>query len=531
MSDRISLQPRTGKAVTVAGGGVGGPKLHLPLDLLQDINRRLQILFAIVLAITVLQIFYTELSQAPINRSIRYTTIGLESGVTIIAWLAVRWGKLTPRQLLMFGLAYEVYMAMSIAVSTVEVTWVNRPMFLWSPVAVWILLFPIIVPNGLRQTALASGLCALMEPFIAAVFAVIGVIAMPPVQAFVQNTWPNVLAALIAVAISRLVFRLGQKLAKARSMGSYELTEKLGAGGMGEVWQGKHRLLARSAAVKLIRPSALGRADEAAVERAFTRFEHEAQATAALKSPHTIEVYDFGLSRDGTFYYVMELLEGMDLATLVEEHGPQPPERVAHLLAQACHSLYEAHNQRLIHRDIKPANLFMCRYGEDLDFVKVLDFGLVKQRVVEGEASAGVTQEGMISGTPSFMPPEMALGSPKVDGRADIYALGCVAYALLTGKEVFDEPSTMAVLTAHIRETPPPLSERSPLDVSPEMEAVIMSCLEKKPEDRPQTARDLAHRLHALQFEQPWTQERAAEWWSSIAPKPVVQDEESAEQS
>jgi serine/threonine-protein kinase len=455
--------------------------------------------------------------------------VGLEFGVTIGAWLAVRWGKLTARQLLLFGLGYQVFMAMAIAVGSVEVTWVNRPLLVWSPVAVWILIFPIIVPNGLRQTALASGICALSEPLIAAIFAVVGVIAMPPVPAFVQNTWPNILAALIAIAISRLVFRLGEKLAKARSMGSYELTDKLGAGGMGEVWKGKHRLLARSAAVKLIRPSALGRADEAAVERAFTRFEHEAQATAALKSPHTIEVYDFGLSRDGTFYYVMELLEGMDLATLVEEHGPQPPERVAHLLAQACHSLYEAHNQQLIHRDIKPANLFMCRYGEDLDFVKVLDFGLVKQRVVEGEAAAGVTQEGMISGTPSFMPPEMALGSPKVDGRADIYALGCVGYALLTGKEVFDEQSTMAVLTAHIRETPPPLSERSPLDVPPDMEAVIMSCLEKKPEDRPQTARNLAHRLRAVQFEQPWTQERAAEWWSSIAPKPVVQNEESTE--
>ena len=232
-------------------------------------------------------------------------------------------------------------------------------------------------------------------------------------------------------------------------MGSYHLEDLLGKGGMGEVWKATHRFLARSAAVKLIMPSALGAKDEAAAQVTLRRFEREAQTTASLRSPHTIELYDFGVSRDGTFYYVMELLDGLDLQTLVAKHGPQPPERVVFLLRQACHSLYEAHKAGLVHRDIKPANIFMCRYGTDLDFVKVLDFGIVKREQMAGKEEAQLTAVGMISGTPAYLAPEMALAEGPTDGRADLYALGCVGYWLLTGQLVFDKANAMAMVVAH----------------------------------------------------------------------------------
>jgi eukaryotic-like serine/threonine-protein kinase len=502
--------------------------MDLPVDLLQDMARRLQFLFAIMLAISVLQILFVELSHAEVNKAIRYTTTAVNWAVTIAAFAVVRRGKLSPPRLMALGLAYEVFVALTIAIGTVESTWQARPMFVWSPVAVWILVFPIIVPSPTRHAAITSALSAAAEPVVAIAFALVGALEMPTAGEIARNTWPNVLAAAIAIASARMVYGLGQKLAKARAMGSYHLTEKLGAGGMGEVWRAKHRLLAREAAVKLIRASSWGSGDPESVTRAFQRFEQEAQATSQLHSPHTIGVYDFGQSRDGTFYYVMELLDGMDLATLVEHHGPQPPERLVYLLAQACHSLNEAHNRGLIHRDIKPANIFMCRYGDDLDFVKVLDFGLVKQRLTEGEVGPGVTREGMIAGTPTFMAPEMALGNP-VDGRADIYALGCVAYWLLTGEGVFKEASTMGVLTAHIRETPIPVSARSPLEVPTDLERVIMACLAKKPDERPQTAEELGNLLTAVPLSSVWTRQRAAEWWATNGPAPLGRKEVTPE--
>ena len=167
------------------------------------------------------------------------------------------------------------------------------------------------------------------------------------------------------------------------------------------------------------------------------RFEREAQATATLRSPHTIVVYDYGVAADGTFHYVMELLDGYSLQTLVARFGPLPPERAVHMLIQACHSLAEAHAAGMVHRDIKPANLFACRLGLEVDFVKVLDFGLVKTQWPRTHGGEDLTKEGAFTGTPAFMPPEVALGTHTVDGQTDLYALGCVAYWLLTGQKVF----------------------------------------------------------------------------------------------
>ena len=227
--------------------------------------------------------------------------------------------------------------------------------------------------------------------------------------------------------------------------------ERIGAGGMGEVWRAQHRLLARPAAIKLIRSSMLGESQRAR-EALVRRFEREARETAALGSTHTIDVYDFGVTEEGDFYYVMELLEGLSLERLVQEFGAVDPGRTVYLLRQVCHSLGEAHARGLVHRDVKPANIMVCRLGPDDDFVKVLDFGLVKHTAA-GQTVTMLSMEGTVVGTPGYMAPEIALGRADVDGRTDIYSLGCVAYYMLTGQPVFsgDTPVATASHTCRMR--------------------------------------------------------------------------------
>src|SRR5262245_24008926 len=220
-------------------------------------------------------------------------------------------------------------------------------------------------------------------------------------------------------------------------MGSYHLVELLGRGGMGEVWRGEHRLLKRPAAIKLVRPELLGANSDADSHDMLRRFEREAQATAALSSPHTIRLFDFGVTSDRTFYYVMELLAGRDLESLVREFGPVPADRALFLLRQACHSLADAHARGLVHRDVKPANIYTCRMGLEYDFVKVLDFGLVKFADRTAMQQTLMTAAHTTTGTPAYMAPELILGEADIDRRADVYALGCVAYYLLTGQLVF----------------------------------------------------------------------------------------------
>jgi serine/threonine-protein kinase len=309
------------------------------------------------------------------------------------------------------------------------------------------------------------------------------------------------------------VYELAAAASQGQEMGSYRLEELLGRGGMGEVWRASHRLLARGAAVKLIR------ADPGSDSRELLRrFEREARATAALRSPHTVNVYDYGTTEDGTFYYVMELLEGYDLETLVHRFGPLPPERAVFLLEQACHSLAEAHEGGLIHRDVKPANIYVCRYGIDSDFVKLLDFGLVKNPVAD--ANSSVTHAGVIAGTPGYMSPEMGLGSPDVDWRTDIYALGCVAYWLLTGHRVFEEGSPMQILMDHVQKKPDPPSSRVPGGLPAEIDRIVLACLEKDPNNRPQTAAELAAELRAVPRTEDWSEERARRWWLAHGTKP-----------
>ncbi len=303
-----------------------------------------------------------------------------------------------------------------------------------------------------------------------------------------------------------------------KTISHYKILDKLGEGGMGEVWLAKHQLLARPAAVKLIRQEVLvgGKSDEAFLKR----FQREARATANLHSPHTVELYDFGVTENGSFYYVMELLTGMDLGSMVEKFGPLSPERTVMLLRQACRSLSEAHGAGLVHRDIKPANLYACKLGPDYDFLKVLDFGMVKVPI--GEDATQLTAIGSSTGTPAFMAPELALGDVEVDGRADIYALGCVAYWLLTGMLLFEAKSPARMLIHHIQTRPKPPSEVSEVDIPKDLERVIMACLEKAPKERPSSVSELWSMLGEIKFDRPWDQNHAQRWWKLHRPDLVA---------
>jgi eukaryotic-like serine/threonine-protein kinase len=281
---------------------------------------------------------------------------------------------------------------------------------------------------------------------------------------------------------------------------------------MGEVWRARHRMLARPAAIKLIRPSFAGDAHAGVSEEAIRRFEREAQVIARLRSPHTVELFDFGRADDGAFYYVMELLEGLDGDSLLRRFGPTPPERAIHLLRQVCHSLSEAQSCGLVHRDIKPANIFLCRYGEEYDFVKVLDFGIVSAMRDVADTTAVQTRENAVRGTPAFIAPEQAMGAA-VDGRADIYAIGAVAYWLLTGKLVFTAETAMGLLLHHAKTPPTAPSARTDQQIPAALDDLVLSCLAKDPADRPQSARELSLRLASVDGASAWTQDRARQWW------------------
>jgi serine/threonine-protein kinase len=402
---------------------------------------------------------------------------------------------------------YEVLIALSVGM----LDWAyNTPIGL-SWMSIIILIFAAIIPAPPAKTLIVALLAASMDPVGALIWKAAGQQHVPGAGDVFLHAFPNYLCALIAPIISHIITGLGREVKKARAMGSYELESKIGSGGMGEVWRANHRFLARPAAIKLIRPEVLGAMTKQQREVLVERFRREAQAAAMLRSPHTIHLYDFGVTSDGTFYYVMELLDGMDLQTLVTKHGPLPPSRAIFLLQQACESLAEAHGRGLVHRDIKPANIQVCRMGEYCDWVKVLDFGLVKTVGGDG-VEPGLTAPNMLSGTPAYLSPESALGEA-VDHRSDIYALGCVAYWMLTGRYVFSGESALQIVARHTSAQPTAPSRHSKFDIPPKLDELVLGCLKKKPSDRPGTVRELGDWLGECQVETAWTSANARTWW------------------
>ena len=425
----------------------------------------------------------------------------------LLAWIASR-EMVSPERLLDWGLAFEVAQALFLSLNFHHIPPpTNYAPRGWTGVAVWILAYPLIIPNTRAKTLVATAAAAVMDPIGLLINAAIAERPIP------SSVWlqfgSTVVAAGTAIYVSGIIYQITLEAGKGNEMGAYNLEALLGRGGMGEVWRASHRLLARPAAIKLIRPDALGSDSR----EWLRRFEREAKATAGLHSPHTVDIYDFGTTEDGTFYYVMELLEGFDTETLVTEFGPLPPERAIFILVQACQSLAEAHQGGLIHRDVKPANIYVCRYGLEWDFVKILDFGLVKTAGLTDDRGRQLTVAGMIAGTPGYMSPEIGSGSPDVDWRADVYALGCVAYWLVTGQPVFEGTNPMQIVMAHIQKTPVPPSRRTAIQIPETLEQVILDCLRKDPNERPQTMQELAVRLGGVPLEDPWTEERARQWW------------------
>jgi len=329
----------------------------------------------------------------------------------------------------------------------------------------------------------------------------------------------NVLGSALATSEGSILEIGDHLLDNNLSVGSYSLIEQLGSGGMGQVWLARHRLLARPAAIKIVREAAVGTAGEDG-HALRQRFAREAQATAELQSPHTVQLFDFGVADTGGFYYVMERLRGMDLQRMVERHGPVPPERAIFLLKQACLSLSEAHGLGLVHRDIKPANLFVCRLGAEYDFLKVLDFGVVSRRQGR-ETMEAITVSGMVLGTPAFLAPELISGVRSFDGRADIYSLGCVAFWLLTGRPPFEGSDAMAVLMQHSNVAPLPPSTVSEVTIPAAMDALVLECLSKDTSLRPPTADVLWQRLDKLSVHAGWDQQRARRWWELHEPEMI----------
>jgi len=290
-----------------------------------------------------------------------------------------------------------------------------------------------------------------------------------------------------------------------QQVGVYSLREKLGSGGMGDVYLAEHRLLKRPCAIKLIKPEIAGD------EKAIARFESEVQVAARLTHPNTIEIYDYGHTQDGTFYYAMEYLPGLNLQEMVDRFGPLPPHRLVHLLVQVCSALREAHAAGVIHRDIKPSNIFVTERGGLYDIAKLLDFGLVKS-VAPGLGSPNVTLDGAVVGSPQYAAPESTLDdSPDV--RSDIYSLGATAYFLLTAQAVFPGENALKVIFAHANQQPAPPSEVN-ADVPADLEAVVLRCLAKDPDDRYSTIEDVEGALSACSCRDCWTQDDAQKWWS-----------------
>ena len=508
------VEPREIRRISTATSAYG-----LPADLMDTAVQRLGFL-GLVIALMAPAVFGVEyLTQrerlasagVPFVQIVAVALFVSGAAVCVLAWARV----LRTELMLDLGLVFEVLVAFLIALSENATAWPPDHTvrgISWN--CLWISMYVVAIPGTYGKSVLAAFAAALMAPFGLLVATAANRHPMPlPGQMFLLLLPPFVAAAW-AVPVGRYLYRLGAQVNKARALGSYELVDRIGHGGMGEVWTARHRMLARVSAIKLIRPEMLGVANLESTGLLVKRFEREARATAALRSPHTVVLYDYGVSGDGSLYYVMELLDGLDLEALIERFGPQPAGRVICFLSQAAKSLAEAHSQGLVHRDIKPRNIFACRMGTDYDFVKVLDFGLVKIRTGDlAREQTSLTRAGVTTGTPAYMAPEIGMGSSLIDGRADLYSLGCVAYWLLTGQLVFEAETAMAMVLAHVQNPPVPPSLRTEIQIPAPLESIVLRCLEKDPALRPQTARELYDLLGSCDQVDPWTRDDAERWW------------------
>lgn len=426
--------------------------------------------------------------------------------------------RLRALELALFGLTIAFFVAIHYRLVQLRVAEGDRVMLMATIknsvlfVFAMITLYGMFIPNTWRRAAAVVGAmvaATLLSPVALRVFHPEAFRFAAPLLTFEvvsENILMLAIGAGVTVYGTYIINALRVEAFEARQLNQYHLKGRIGAGGMGVVHLAEHRLLKRPCAIKLIAP---GRAGD---PRALARFEREVRTTARLSHPNTVEIYDYGRTDDGEFYYVMELLDGLSLADLVERHGPLPPGRAIFLLRQACGALAEAHDAGLVHRDLKPANIFAARRGNLHDFTKLLDFGLVLPPPDPSAADPG--HDDRIAGSPMFMAPEQATGAIRPDARTDLYGLGAVAYYLLTGRAPFSGPAPMAILAAVARDPVVPPSRHRP-DLPDDLERVVLRCLARSPADRYPDAQALDRDLASCADAGGWDFARAADWWSS----------------
>ena len=521
MVGQVRVAPRP------ALGGQTGEAIQV---LLQRRLRMALLIAAVVLALSVLlYLLNIALRHGPLPRIVWPSLALCGAGSLVAATLAVRLARKGPLPLRQLRAIELVLVGLSVVLCVwKQSSYLEGALFFTQfrgadrlPVLAgyhslpWFALlttYGLFVPNTWRRCAAVVGVIVLC-PF--AVLAADTTQPEWPLQSRTLVPYLTVLGAWMAFGAGLAVFgchhitALRREATEARRLGQYQLTKRLGAGGMGEVYLGEHLLLRRPCAIKLIRPERAGDPNN------LLRFEREVQATAALTHPNTVQVFDYGHAEDGTFYYVMEYLVGRTLEQIVGRHGPLPPARAVHLLRQVCGALREAHAVGLIHRDIKPSNVMVCERGGVHDVAKLLDFGLVIAPDASEDAGR-LTQDGAITGTPAYMSPEQADSTASLDARSDVYSVGAVAYFLLTGQSPFAGRSPLNMLAAHLYESPAPLTQHCP-DVPADLQAVVLRCLLKNPAERFPDAESLELVLAGCHPGHQWSEKEAADWWRSQA--------------
>ena len=439
-------------------------------------------------------LFYKPQLTQTVLRSIEYTLFG----ALTLMWIYVR---------------YEIAFNGALSGNTAEMVLASRTQMFG--IFLLMIVHGLLIPHRWIGTARVVFTMALAPAITLGMFAIQHPDSVADLAELtnLENLSTDFLIVLVAAFLATygaaVLSAMRLEVHQAKKFGQYHLLRLIGSGGMGQVHLVEHDLLKRPCAMKLIRPEAAGD------PTALARFEREVQTTAALTHPNTIAIYDYGHCDDGTFYYIMEYLPGMSLEELVEQYGPLPAGRVIYLLRQACSAVSDAHAAGLIHRDLKPANLFVSERGGMCDFVKVLDFGLVK--LAQEPEAAKITSDHVVSGTPLYMSPEQAVGDPGLDGRTDMYALGAVAYYMLTGRPPFDGATPVAVMIAHASKEVEPPSKHCD-DIPADLEAVVLKCLAKKPSDRYTDMLALNKALDDCDAAGDWSVQQAAQWWSEVSP-------------
>lgn len=518
-----ALTARSAERIRV--GIAGGGATWQVVDLAEDLRKRLRAIAALIAglvgaALLVRLVFnYQSFLHLSPDRAALFNTAIAHLFLTLIELWAV-W-RLRPRsdyslqsarrmELLVFG-AVVVFVAqtqMGVIIgdsSNIAIHPLTHSSSIALPWALVIVAYGVMIPNTWRRCAAALGIIVTV-----AVFGVgLGFLWAPQeprvLMLFLAQDviWMGNAAAIVIYGAYRIE-NLQEQANLGRELGQYRLGRQLGAGGMGEVYLAEHKLLRRPCAIKLIR------SERAGDPKNLLRFEREVRTTATLTHPNTVQVFDYGHTSDGTFYYVMEFLPGLTLEHIVKTHGHLPPGRAVHFLCQLCDALQEAHAVGLIHRDIKPGNVMACERGGVPDVVKLLDFGLVLP--VGKLEDDKLTQEGTLAGTPAYMSPEQAEGQENVDLRTDIYSIGALAYFLLSGQPPFGNRTGIKMLAAHLYETPAALVERYP-GVGADLNAVVLRCLAKDPASRFQTVEALKLAFTECRNVVPWTTKEAASWW------------------